>query len=101
MEQTYWLRRKRASAAMARNATNAQARLIHLDLAGRYSVKAAECGGPAGGPPADDGAYYSQLEAGARFLATQADSDGERADHLGMANRYVSLRLRAAPEPSR
>jgi hypothetical protein len=43
MEQTYWLGRKRASAANARRATSAEARLAHLDLAGRYSVKAALC----------------------------------------------------------
>lgn len=52
MEQTYWLGRKRASAANARSAGSAEARLAHLELAGRYSVKAAasaEAGGPA--PP--------------------------------------------------
>lgn len=43
MEQTYWLGRKRASAANARLAGSAEARLAHLDLAGRYSVKAALC----------------------------------------------------------
>jgi hypothetical protein len=41
MEQAYWLGRKRASAANARGAGSAEARLAHLDLAGRYSVKAA------------------------------------------------------------
>jgi hypothetical protein len=41
MEQKYWLDRKRASTAMARVATSAEARLIHLHLAGCYSVKAA------------------------------------------------------------
>lgn len=45
MEQTYWLGRKRASAANARSAASAQARLAHLELAGRYSVKAAACAG--------------------------------------------------------
>lgn len=43
MEKTYWLGRKRAAMAMARNATTAQARLIHYELAGRYSIKAAHC----------------------------------------------------------
>lgn len=41
LEQRYWLRRKREALAMAWKATSARARLIHLDLAGRYSVKAA------------------------------------------------------------
>ena len=44
MDQMYWLLRKRASLAMARKSTSAEARLIHLDLAGRYSVKAASAG---------------------------------------------------------
>jgi hypothetical protein len=41
MEQTYWLKRKRSSLAKARTAIHSEARLIHFDLAGRYSVKAA------------------------------------------------------------
>lgn len=40
MEKTYWLGRKRASLKMAKNATSSKARLIHYDLAGRYSVNA-------------------------------------------------------------
>jgi hypothetical protein len=44
MEQAHWLRRKRASLANARAAGTAEARLIHYDLAGRYSVKAARAG---------------------------------------------------------
>ena len=47
MEQTYWLSRKRASAANARRAGSAEARLVHLDLAGRYSIKAAHSAAPA------------------------------------------------------
>jgi hypothetical protein len=46
MEQAHWLSRKRASLLMATNAASASARLIHYELAGRYSVKAAEAGGP-------------------------------------------------------
>jgi hypothetical protein len=42
MEKTYWLGRKRASLKMASEATNSKARLIHFDLAGRYSVRANE-----------------------------------------------------------
>ena len=41
MDQTYWLKRKRSSLAKAHTATSAEARLVHFDLAGRYSVKAA------------------------------------------------------------
>jgi hypothetical protein len=44
MEQAYWLSRKRASVKMARDATSSQARLVHYDLAGRYSVKAMSAG---------------------------------------------------------
>jgi hypothetical protein len=40
MEKAYWLGRKRASLKMAQNATSARARLVHYDLAGRYSVNA-------------------------------------------------------------
>ena len=40
MEQHYWLSRKRQSVQMARDATNSEARLVHYDLAGRYSLKA-------------------------------------------------------------
>lgn len=40
LEKGYWLRRKRAELALAEVATSAEARLIHFDLAGRYSVKA-------------------------------------------------------------
>jgi hypothetical protein len=40
MEQAYWLSRKRASLQLAQNAVNSEARLVHYDLAGRYSLKA-------------------------------------------------------------
>lgn len=40
MEKSYWLGRKRASLKAAQNAVSAQARLIHYDLAGRYSLNA-------------------------------------------------------------
>jgi hypothetical protein len=40
MEKAYWLSRKRASLTMAQNAASAEARLVHYDLAGRYSLKA-------------------------------------------------------------
>jgi hypothetical protein len=41
MENRYWIGRKRAAMAMARGAASAEARLIHYQLAGLYSVKAA------------------------------------------------------------
>src|SRR3546814_14933500 len=41
MEHDYWLRRMSVASMMARKATTAEARLIHYDLAGRYSVRAA------------------------------------------------------------
>jgi hypothetical protein len=40
MEKAYWLSRKRASLKLAKNAASSEARLVHYDLAGRYSVKA-------------------------------------------------------------
>ena len=42
MEQKYWLKRERASVAKANSASNAEARLIHFDLAGRYALKAVD-----------------------------------------------------------
>jgi hypothetical protein len=44
MEQAHWLGRKKASLANARAAASAETRLIHYDLAGRYSIKAAQAG---------------------------------------------------------
>jgi hypothetical protein len=40
VEKVYWLSRKRASLKLATNAASSEARLVHYDLAGRYSVKA-------------------------------------------------------------
>lgn len=40
MEKAYWLSRKRASLKLAQNAVSSQARLVHYDLAGRYSLRA-------------------------------------------------------------
>ena len=40
METEYWLSRKRATLKLAQNAVSSEARLVHYDLAGRYSVKA-------------------------------------------------------------
>jgi hypothetical protein len=122
MEQSYWLRRTRAAAAMARRARSSEARLVHLDLAGRYSIKAAmapafqqqpaearvalplalpepssaDAAAPFGGM-----AYYERLETGARWLATRAAGAAERDEHISMANRYARLRLDAAPQRRR
>lgn len=105
MEKTYWLGRQRASAAMARKARCSQSRLVHFDLAGRYSVKAANSAGRESmvvGPTAAvqvlqpgvaDATYYAELEEGARFLASRSTGETERNRHLSMANRYVKLRL--------
>ena len=41
MEKAYWLQRQQDSGDRARSSTSAQARLIHLDLAGRYGIEAA------------------------------------------------------------
>ena len=41
MDKSYWIGRKRAAMRMARAATNSEARLIHYELAGRYSIRAA------------------------------------------------------------
>ena len=40
MEKAHWLARKRASLNLARNAASSEARLVHYELAGRYSIKA-------------------------------------------------------------
>ena len=40
MEEAYWLSRTEASLEQARNAATCEARLVHYELAGRYSLKA-------------------------------------------------------------
>ena len=40
MENAHWLSRKRASLKLAKAAASSEARLVHYDLAGRYSLKA-------------------------------------------------------------
>jgi hypothetical protein len=107
MEQKYWLGRKRASAAAASRAKSAQSRLIHLDLAGRYSIKAALVApgyGRAGAGVAlalpqrklGEAEHYQQLETGARWMASRSSDEAERHEHLGMATKYARLRLDAA-----
>ncbi|HEX8525804.1 hypothetical protein [Allosphingosinicella sp.] len=46
MEKAYWIGRKRASMASARGAASPEARLIHYEMAGRYSIKAAYASPP-------------------------------------------------------
>jgi hypothetical protein len=58
VEKRYWIGRKRSALAMARGAATSEARLIHYDLAGRYSVKAAHSAASA--PPAT-GAQRAEL----------------------------------------
>lgn len=43
MDKTYWIGRKHAAMAMARGAASSRARLVHYELAGRYSIRAAHC----------------------------------------------------------
>lgn len=40
MERKYWLGRERSALSMTEKSTNAEAKLIHFELAGRYSLKA-------------------------------------------------------------
>jgi hypothetical protein len=46
--------------------------------------------------PADDVRHYTQLERGARWLASNAGPGLERDGHLAHAERYSRLRLDAA-----
>lgn len=41
MDRKYWIGRMHAAMTMARQASTAESRLIHYDMAGRYSIKAA------------------------------------------------------------
>ncbi|MEA3065862.1 MAG: hypothetical protein QOJ27_2314 [Sphingomonadales bacterium] len=43
-----------------------------------------------------DVGYYTQLETGARWLASRPGAGAEREIHLGHARRYGRLRLDAA-----
>ena len=42
MGQTYWLKRQQSALDMAQTADAAQARLVHYELAGHYSIRAAQ-----------------------------------------------------------
>ena len=41
MGKKYWIGRQGSAMAMARKASSAETRLIHYEMAGRYSIKAA------------------------------------------------------------
>jgi hypothetical protein len=115
MEQAYWLGRTRASSQMARRARSAEARMAHLELAGRYSIKAAiashspervavpaqlQLRTPMRESDVDavfgGVAYYERLEKGARWMASQAHTAAARDRHIAAANRYTRLRSDAA-----
>ncbi len=118
MEKTYWLGRKRAAMAMARGADGSAARLIHYEMAGRYSIKAAHS---APTPPllrapipvpaplhlsADhralpDEAYYARLATGAEYMAARAADATERDGHLALARDYRERERDSAPPPAR
>jgi hypothetical protein len=112
MEQRYWLGRKRASLANARGARSAVSRLIHLDLAGRYSIKAAlACPARPGveprmaltleRPERGGAEHYERLETGARWLASRAANEAEANEHLAMATKYARLRVDAVGDRRR
>jgi hypothetical protein len=105
LENTHWLRLQHLSLTPARRATASEARLIHLDLAARYSVMAAAESAEAAAAAAplpfrqletDEPAYYERLEIGARWLASRTGKPAEQQEHLAQANRYARLRLENA-----
>ena len=83
MEKNYWISRKRAAMAMAQGAGDGEARLIHYELAGRYSIKAAHC------PP---------FPLDGRALAPPAVAAARATLHLSMPTREAPLR--ADPDPA-
>jgi hypothetical protein len=66
METEYWAGRMDEAVNMARDAATAQARLAHYELAGRYSVRAADAwpAEPASDAP-DDGSGNASATEGA------------------------------------
>ena len=120
VEKKYWIGRKRAALAMAQGAAGAEARLIHYDLAGRYSVKAAQCppfllarkptepnAEPAplhlseAAPAQSDAVHYARLQIGAEYLAARATDPEERDRHLKMARLYRGQAVEAAAPAGR
>ena len=114
MERDYWLGRKRSSFMLAGQATSSEARLIHYELAGLYSVKAARspragaatsrCTAPIAdavparftAPPRDDAQHYGELALGAEYLASETTDAAEMAEHNRMAAIYLARARDAA-----
>jgi hypothetical protein len=100
MERSYWTRRTREASREAYRTTSAEARLIHFELAGRYSLMAAAAA------PANDVAddcetlSYAQLEEGARYLAAKAHDEVERARHLAQARLYKARAEHGPAKPA-
>ena len=96
--KNYWLERKRAAMAMAREAATGEARLIHYEMAGRYSIKAATSATPVAGEKLSqavpgttevpDAVHYARLEIGAEYLAAESSDPDQREVHLHMARLY-------------
>ncbi len=63
MDTTYWIARKRSAMANARAAATSECRLIHYDLAGRYSIMAAQ--GAPDVPPGERPTLHLAVPAGA------------------------------------
>ena len=93
MEQNYWLGRQQAAVANARSARNGMNRLIHFDLAGRYSIKAAVSGERAKAAPcsADDDQPRSSGSDGSGSRSTI-----ERAFELARSGDYEGMPAIAA-----
>jgi hypothetical protein len=83
MDNGYWIGRKRSAMRMARGAATAEVRLIHYDLAGRYSIRAAQFAPLALPPsqPARDGegarSHLAPPDAGPAF-PLRPPREGER-----------------------
>jgi hypothetical protein len=112
MEHRYRVGRKRGSLANAGRASSAKSRLIDLDLAERYRIKAALVCPPLAArdagvslalpqPERGDAEHYERLETGARWLASRASNEAEANEHLAMATKYARLRLDAVGDRRR
>ena len=91
MEKKYWIGRSRSASKMARSADSSEARLIHYELSGRYSIMAAQC--PPGALP-----ERARAPAGERaMLHLRAPSRVESSGPAGVDDLpRGSLRLRTA-----
>jgi hypothetical protein len=113
MGQDYWLGRQRASFMLATKVSSAEAKLIHYQMAGVCSVKAARSAEEAGSvwgklkaPVADaepskfspdtSERHYRELSQGAEHLASEAVDAVEIAEHQRMAAAYLHRAREAA-----